>query len=126
MSPGPQAESLLTLLGAGPSGPGRRPRIGTKRGYAPRTPARLADGLGAEGCPVARYGAIRPKGWVPRSPVLRETRRVTAFAHHWNQKRVVRQGYGSSGDCFVDSFQPSIERSPFTGVVGLTGLWSAW
>ena len=55
---------------------------------------RLADGLGAEGCPVARYGAIRPKSWVPRSPVLREIRRVTAFAIHWNQESLVRQGGG--------------------------------
>src|SRR5262249_42643763 len=43
---------------------------------APRTPTRLADGLGAEGCPVASRGTrLAPKGGSPALPAFRETRR---------------------------------------------------
>ncbi len=64
------------ILGGGPAPRGRRGRVVPRRKppartLAPRTPARLADGLGAEGCPVAPQSArFAPKVGSPAPPAI--------------------------------------------------------
>src|SRR5205807_2492317 len=67
-------------------------------GWAPRTPTRLADGLGAEGCPVAPVRRDSPQRLVPPlSRPSRETRRSSTAcqdpgAGHWTSIVFDRQG----------------------------------
>ena len=67
-----------------------------------RTPTRLADGLGAEGCPVAPEGAIRPKEWVPRSPVPGDSAIAATALQlrgcYWTPRRPGRQEDGPGAD----------------------------
>lgn len=73
----PRRGRLGAVMGAGHT-TGTPARMEKKpAGWSPRTPTRLADGLGAEGCPVAYRDSPRNVG-SPVLPASREIRRSTA------------------------------------------------